>query len=186
MLLMIVSSACSPGDSAKGGASSFVVKDSGGTVLTEVGLGESSISVTGQEGNLKGIIKKDKRKYYTSDNQMKYAVKFSDDGFKLRNSNEQLLWKVKWYDDKVKIANNEEMIGAYEIKLREEGKVKLERYDALVTEIRLSAVENSTTIGNKYEVQGCGVSLAPAILLINELKDYEKFILMAEIRAKGR
>ncbi len=183
---MIVSFACTPGDSSITGSSSFVVKDTGNAVLSEVSLGESEVTVSGEEGSLTGIIKKDKRKYYTSANQMKYAVKFSDDGFKLRDSNERLLWKVKWYDDKIKLANNEEMNGAYEIKLREQGKIKLEKNNALVSEIRLSEEENAVTIANKYVVEGCGVSLAPAVMLINELKDYEKFILMAEIRAKGR
>lgn len=116
---------------------------------------------------------------------MKYAVKFSDDGFKLRDHNEQLLWKVKLYDDKIKVADNEEMTSAYEIKLRDEGKIKLERNESLITELRLNASGEVFTLEN-YQIQGVGISLAPALLLIKDLKEMEKIILMAEIRAKGR
>ncbi len=116
---------------------------------------------------------------------MEYAVKFSDDGFKLRDHNEQLLWKVKLYDDKIKLGNNEEMSGAYEIKLREGGKIKLERYESLISELRTD--ENAPTMQvDDFTVEGCGGSLAPAILLIKDLKEFEKYILMAEIRAIGK
>ena len=116
---------------------------------------------------------------------MEYAVKFSDDGFKLRDHNEQLLWKVKLYDDKIKVGNNEEMNGAYEIKLREGGKIKLERYESLITELRSDENAPALTVGD-FSVEGCSGSLAPAILLIKDLKEFEKYILMAELRAKGR
>lgn len=116
---------------------------------------------------------------------MEYAVKFSDDGFKLRDHNEELLWKVKLYDDKIKLGNNEEMSGAYEIKLREGGKLKLERYESLISELRTDENAPNITVDN-LTVEGCGGSLAPAILLIKDLKEFEKYILMAELRAIGK
>lgn len=185
MLLVAVLFACNPGSTSTD-ASTFSITDANNALLAEVSISEQEITVSGKEVVLTGIVKKDKRKYYTSSNAMEYAVKFSDDGFKLRDRNEQLLWKIKWYEDKIKIANNEEMGGAYEIKLREEGKVKLEKNDALVTELRLTETEAVARVSDTYSVEGCGVSLAPAILLMPELKEYEKFIIMAEIRAKGR
>jgi len=117
---------------------------------------------------------------------MQYAVKFSDDGFKLRDHNEELLWKVKLYEDKVKIADNEEMTNAYEIKLKEEGRIKLEKNESLLTELRQNADAEWFQVNEHYRTQGTGLSLAPAILLIEELKEVEKFILMAELKAKGK
>jgi hypothetical protein len=172
---------CSPADNAN---ASIQVKNASGETVAQVSITEN-ISVTSQDKALVGVFKKEKRKYYTSSNEMAYAVKFSDDGFKLRDHNEQLLWKVKLYDDKIKLANNEEMYSAYEIKLREGGKIKLERNESLVQEVRLDENAQSVTIGN-LTVEGCGNSLAPAILLIEDLKEFEKYILMAELLAKGK
>lgn len=176
--------ACSPSSSSGTKSSSFSVSDTRKDVTTEVSISDN-IVVSGPAGTITGIAKKDKRKYYTSSNEMRYAVKFSDDGFKLRDHNEQLLWKVKWYDDKIKISNNEEMNNAYEIKLRDEGKLKLERNESLITEVRLNATDEWLDIEN-YKVRGVGISLAPGLLLIKDLEEMEKIILMAEIRAQGR
>jgi hypothetical protein len=174
---------CSPGSSTTTG-SSFSVNDTKKNTTTEISISDN-IVVASSAGTVTGIVKKDKRKYYTSSNEMKYAVKFSDDGFKLRDHNEQLLWKVKLYDDKIKVSDNEEMTNAYEIKLRDEGKLKLEQNESLITEIRLNATDEWVDI-ESYKVKGVGISLAPGLLLIKELTEMEKIILMAEIRAKGR
>lgn len=179
--LVIVLSGCNPvNEDAK-----FSVHDSERTQLASVSVG-GEVVIDTPERSLTGIFKKDKRKYYDAGNTMQYAVKFSDDGFKLRDHNEELLWKVKLYDDKIKLANNEEMNNAYEIKLRDEGKVKLERNDALVTELRMNNEAEWFQVNEAYTTRGAGLSLAPAVLLIDELKEMEKFILMAELKAKGR
>lgn len=128
-----------------------------------------------------GVLKKTgKRKYYDQDDQMQYAVKYSDDGFKLRDSNENLLWKIK-IDDKIKIANNEEMTDAYKISRTNEGKIKLKKDEEEVDAIRVSADSPSTTINGKYSVHSFGNSLALGILLIDELSDEQKIVLCAEI-----
>jgi hypothetical protein len=175
--------ACSPGSSTTG-SGTFSVNNTKTNAVTEISISDDVV-VSGPTGTLTGIVKKDKRKYYGSSNEMKFAVKFSDDGFKLRDHNEQLLWKVKWYDDKIKVADNEEMTSAFEIKLRDEGKLKLERNESIITEIRLSDTEEWMVIDG-YKIKGVGVSLAPGLLLIKDLDEMEKLILMAEVRAKGR
>jgi hypothetical protein len=184
ILLVVTLYACSPGSTSGTKSSSFSVSDTRTNVITEISISDNVV-VTGSVGTLTGIVKKDKRKYYTSSNEMKYAVKFTDDGFKLRDHNEQLLWKIKWYDDKIKVSDNEEMTNAYEIKLRDEGKLKLERNENLITEVRLNATDEWLDI-ESYKVRGVGISLAPGLLLIKDLEEMEKIILMAEIRAKGR
>lgn len=181
LALAIVISGCTPThEPAK-----FSVHNAQREQLAAITVGESFIVDT-PDLSLTGIYKKDKRKYYDAGNTMQYAVKFSEDGFKLRDHREELLWKVKLYDDKIKLANNEEMYNAYEIKVREEGKIKLERNEVLVTELRMNEEAEWFQVNDTYTTQGAGLSLAPAILLITELKDMEKFILMAELKAKGK
>jgi len=184
LLIALVICGCSPGNFTSDQGGTFSVSNTKNNEVTQVTL-SGNVVVTNSLETLTGILKKEKRKYYSAANEMKYAVKFSDDGFKLRDHNEQLLWKVKWYDDKIKIADNEEMTDAYEIKLRDEGKLKLERNEKLITDLRLNAADEWLTIAS-YQVQGVGISLAPGLLLINDLTDTEKIILMAEVRAKGR
>jgi hypothetical protein len=136
--------------------------------------------------NLRGVAKRsDKRKYYDG-GAMVYAVKMDEDGFKLRDQNERLIWKIKLYPDKLKIANNEEMSGAYEIKLRDEGKLKLEKNERELKSVHLSESSTPFAIADKYSITGFGISLAPGILMIDELKDAEKFIIMAELVQRGR
>ncbi len=155
--------------------------------LATIKLQSDEVTVTTSGGSLIGVAKRsDKRKYYNSGNTMIYAVKMDDDGFKLRDGNEQLIWKIKLYEDKLKIANNEEMISAYEIKLREQGKLKLERNDTEIKSIRLSEGAEWYTVDNRYKINGFGVSLAPGILLIDEVKDNDKFIIMAELVKRNR
>ncbi len=185
LLIVLTIFGCNPGNpinqqEERGDA--FSVSNPKKNEVTTVSI-SSNVVITHPAGTLTGVVKKEKRKYYDTSNFMKYAVKFSDDGFKLRDHNEQLLWKVKWYDDKIKVANNEEMTNAWEIKLRDEGKLKLERNERLLTELRLS--EEDLTL-DPYQVSGVGISLAPGLLLIDDLTELEKIILMAEVRAKNR
>ncbi len=178
---MVALFGCSPAsESAK-----FSVHDATREQLAVISVG-GEVSIDTKSLSLTGIFKKEKRKYYDGSNTMQYAVKFSDDGFKLRDHNEELLWKVKLYDDKIKLADNEEMNNAYEIKLREGGKIKLERNDTPVTELRMNNEAEWFQVNDKYTTRSAGLSLAPAILLIDELKEMEKFILMAEVKAKGK
>lgn len=174
--------ACNPASES----SQFAVRNSKQEVLATISVGADQVTVDSPQGTFTGIFKKDKRKYYDGANSMRYAVKFSDDGFKLRDHNEELLWKVKLYDDKIKLADNEEMNNAYEIKLKEEGRVKVEKNESLLKELRLNAAAEWFQVNDEYSTQGAGMSLAVAVLLIEELTDVEKFILMAELKAKGK
>lgn len=137
-------------------------------------------------GALRGVTKRsDKRKYYDNNNAMQYAVKLDDDGFKLRDSQEQLLWKVKLYPDKLKISNNEEMSGAYEVKLYEDGKLKLKKDESEIKSIRLSGA-GEDAVDQQYIIKGFGTSLAAGILLVPGPTDREKFLIMAELALRKR
>jgi hypothetical protein len=171
---------------SSGGSGAYTITDASDTELVSIRISSNEISVQDNEGLLTGVAKRsDKRKYYNASNAMVYAVKMDDDGFKLRDSNEQLIWKIKLYDDKLKIANNEEMYDAYEVKLRD-GKLKLEKNDSEIRSIRLSETAEWYEVEGKYKVHGFGQSLVAGILILDELKDREKFIIAAELAKRNR
>lgn len=186
LLLSVTLCGCSLNGSVNTGGT-FLVNDAQNNVLGELSVSGNDITVTDPKGSLTGVKKReDKRKYYAGSDVMEYAVKYSDDGFKLRDSNEKMIWKIKLYEDKIKISDNEEMYNAYEIKLREAGKLKVERDDRGLYELHLSEGEGWNKIENKYSVKGFGLSVAPGVLLITEMKEREKLIVMAELAAMKR
>jgi hypothetical protein len=163
-----------------------ITSGSTGEELASITVSEKEVTVKDKEGILVGVAKRsDKRKYYNTSNDMIYAVKMDDDGFKLRDSKEELLWKVKLYDDKLKIASNEEMTGAYEVKLRD-GKLKLEKNDTEIKSIRLSENADSYPVNEQYTLDGFGMSLTAGIMMIPELSDREKFVIAAELVQRKR
>ena len=178
--------ACTPGNN-KGGSGNYAIRSSSGEDLAVITISAEEISMKDNEGQLIGVAKRsDKRKYYNPSNSMIYAVKLDDDGFKLRNGNEQLIWKVKLYDDKLKVANNEEMTNAYEVKLYKDGKLKLQQNDKDIKAIRVSESKDLYDVDGQYQIQGFGHSLAPGILMIGDIGEREKFIIVAELAKRGR
>jgi len=182
--VIILLSACTAIDSNSSGQ--YAIRSASDSELATINISSDEITVRDEAGQLTGVAKRsDKRKYYGPSNTMVYAVKYDDDGFKLRDHNEKLIWKVKLYEDKLKVANNEEMNNGYEIKLRD-GKLKLERYEKEIKSIRLSESADWYDVEGKYKIKGFGLSLAPGILMINELNEREKFIIVAELAKRGR
>jgi hypothetical protein len=178
---------CTPGNSGERAPGGYTIKSASHAVLATLAISDNEIAIQAGETQLVGVAKRsDKRKYYNTSNQMIYAVKLDDDGFKLRNENEALLWKIKLYDDKLKIAANEEMTDAFEIKLRDQGKLKLEKNNQEFKTIRLSEGLGEYAIENRYLITGFGTSLAAGILLLDDVKEQEKFIIMAELVKRGR
>jgi hypothetical protein len=183
--VIILLSACTFIDS-KSISGQYAIRSSSDAELAAINISSDEITVRDADGQLIGMAKRtDKRKYYDASNTMVYAVKLDDDGFKLRDHNEQLIWKVKLYEGKLKIASNEEMNNGYEIKLRD-GKLKLERNEREIKSIRISESTDWYEVEEKYKIQGFGLSLAPGILMINDLNEREKFIIMAELAKRGR
>ena len=92
LLLCAFLCACSlNGDLKKNGI--FRINDTGNNTLGEITVTSRDITVSDGTGSLTGVKKRDdKRKYYSSSEVMEYAVKYSDDGFKLRDRNENMIW----------------------------------------------------------------------------------------------
>jgi len=152
------------------------------TNLAEIKLGGEEITIRTPELNLFGILKEDKRKYYDQNNAHLFSVKYKDDGFKLRDGTESLLWKVKFYEDKIKIANNEEMADAFEIKLKEGNRIKVEEAGEEIFSLRIPSEANAPVkIGDEYLVSGLGYSTAAGVLKLEKLTPDERFVIMAEL-----
>lgn len=180
-MLVALLSACTNQTSSGG----YEILSNTGQTLARITLG-NEIEVDAAGKPLRSVTKReDKRKYYDASNTMVFAVKMDDDGFKLRDHQESLLWKVKLYPDKIKISNNEEMSNVYEVKLKEEGRLKLEKNDAEVMQIRLMESAESYPVGD-FTVKGFGASIASGILLIPEIPEQQKWIIVGELLYRKR
>lgn len=185
-MIVLLCSCGQPSNSPSSGSGSLYINSIDDREIAAITISGNSINIQSGDQNMAGVVKKDKRKYYDG-SQLKYVIKFGDDGFKLRDHNEQLLWKVKYYEDKIKVGDNEEMRSAHEIKLRDGGKIKLERNDSHITDYHVSDdKEGWVNIEEEFKIKGFGQSLASGILLIHNLKQDEKNIIMAELMAAGR
>jgi hypothetical protein len=132
----------------------------------------------------------DKRKYAVKSGDIIAEVKYKDDAFKVRKPDGTLLWKIKLYDDKVKISNNEENLNPYEIKLSDTpDKAKLKKNEETLGEIKLKSADKQVefTLGAKsYYVESDKLSLAYGALLIEEIPEHIRYIIAAELMAKGK
>ena len=134
-------------------------------------------------------LKGDKRKYAVKSGDIIVEVKYKDDGFKVRRPDGSLLWKIKLYDDKVKISDNEENQNPYEIKTGDSGKIKLKRNDETIGEVEFKASDNKIeiTAGPKsYYIESSKPSLAYGVLIIDEIPEYIRYLIAAELLAKGK
>ncbi|MEM6526573.1 MAG: hypothetical protein AAF693_22465 [Bacteroidota bacterium] len=155
--------------------------------LAEISDEGDQLIVSLGTSNLFGITKRaDKRKYVDQNDQLKYTVKYSENGLKLNDSNEELLWKLKLYDDHLKISNNNDMENSFRTGLSESEKVKVKKDDKEIGALRIRPNDAFTTIKDKYTVRNFGSSLALGILMIDEIPEEHKFILCAELLKQGK
>jgi hypothetical protein len=126
-----------------------------------------------------------KRKYSVGNADVSYEVKPGDDGFKLRTADGKLRWKVKIAPDKVKISDNEENQNPFELKTREGDRVKVvgpgERE---LGNVRGGEVENAAG-RTLWRAEG-GAKAAYGVLLLDGIPEPERYILLAELLARGR
>ncbi|MDN5203661.1 hypothetical protein QQ008_19890 [Fulvivirgaceae bacterium BMA10] len=165
----------------------FYINSPNNEGLAEIRLEEGQTLIQTPDKQYFGLLKEDKRKYYDAYDAVQFVIKYKEDGFKLRNHEENLLWKVKYKEGRIKIADNEEMTNAFEMKMKEGGRIKIEQNDEEVLSLRLSSGNSDAKrIGDKYLLRGFDASLTPAILMIDPLKETEKFILIAELLRRGK
>jgi len=169
-------------------AETFVIKMAGeekGKIILDGSNIKFFVNGTEYQSKLKG----DKRKYAVSNGDIVNEVKYKDDAFKVRTPSGDLLWKIKLYDDKVKISDNEENQNPYEIKMGDSGKAKVKKDDTEIGKIKLKPEDHMieiTSDSKSYSVSGDKISLAYGVLLIDEIPDNLKYIIMSELLAKGK
>lgn len=134
---------------------------------------------------------KDKRKYESENGGRVAEVKPSDDGFKIRTPDGNLLWKVKIAPDKVKVSNNEENNNPFELewKGRERVKVTLEqnelgemKFDRDRQKVKVKDAGESEVFESNTERP----SAAYGVLLLQTIPQPERYIIMAELLARGK
>jgi hypothetical protein len=128
-----------------------------------------------------------KRKYSVDNGPVMFEVKPGDDlGFKLRLADGKLLWKVKVAAEKIKISNNEENQNPFELKTRENNRFKVVAPgDRELGNVRDGAVEDASgkalfNTTSKKPSAGFGA------LLLSDIPEIERYILIGEIVGRGR
>lgn len=126
-----------------------------------------------------------KRKYRSGGGPVLFEIKPGDAGFKLRTESGQLRWKVKITDDKIKISDNEENRNPYELKMKEGDRVKvMAPGERQLGSVRGSTVEDAAK-KDLYRIDG-GSSAAYGVLLLDAIPEDQRYILIAELLARGR
>ncbi|WP_299838629.1 hypothetical protein [uncultured Tenacibaculum sp.] len=146
------------------------------------GLNLQPIKIVSNGKNFTFKNKPNKHKFYNN-GQMKYEVKFKEEGLKLRDKNSNLLWKVKIYPDKIKISDNEENTNAFVIRPYE-NKIKVKRNEEELYRVTIN--ETSVIVNDKisFTLSSAQENYAIALLAINEIPDEHKLFLLAELLNK--
>lgn len=166
-----------------------------GERIAEFKLGEDAVKVEfGPEGSvniLKGKLRDDgKRKYEIEGGMVVAEVKGDAGSFKLRGADGALRWKVKLADDKIKISDNEENANPYELKVRE-SKVDVEEDGAEIGKVNFYSDRGKMKVKDaggveRYESNTERYSAAYGVLLMERIPETERFVIIAELLARGR
>jgi hypothetical protein len=168
------------------------ISDEDNTLMATIQVGEEQqVEITFGEAKLLGKVKSSEKKKYSdhTDFTLMEVKTKSPSSFKLNTHEGQLLWKVKLQADKVKISRYEDGSDPYELKKDKEGKIKL-----IYKEQELGSASPNAQ-GNKiqmkqgkeevFSVQSGQNSFAFALMLAAEIPLEEKYVLMAELLARG-
>lgn len=167
----------------------FEVQGADGTAAAIVEMAGSSASIRFGANTVEGKAKSGKRRYEMAGKLI--AVVKSDDGkFKLKDEAGELLWKVKIKPDKIKISDNEEGENAFSIKPKDDG-FKVKRGDTELGKVKFYADEGRIKVKNAagdevYRGKASKASAAWGVLLLTDVPEAQRYVLMAELGARGR
>jgi len=165
------------------------VQDSEGNLVFEVKFEPNgNLIVKLDKRTIKGKAKNEEKRVYSTDGYDFIEVEASEEGiFKLNTTNGQLLWMVKIYEDKVQISDDEENENPYEIKRTESGKVKVYHQNREIGEAKQSKDVVIVKAGESevLRIPAKQNSIGYAILGIQQIPFDERYILMAELLARG-
>jgi hypothetical protein len=167
----------------------FAVQGADGTDVVTVEASGSSASIRFGDTTVAGKAKSGKRRYETG-GKLVASVKSGDGKFKLKDEAGKLLWKVKLKPDKIKISDNEEGDNAYSIKPKDGG-FKVKRGDTELGKVKFYAGEGRIKVKNAagdevYRGKADKASAAWAVLLLSDVPEAQRYIIMAELGARGR
>jgi hypothetical protein len=183
-----------PATDADTTSESIKIKTSDDKRVVEFKMGNSVKIEIGAEGSAKtmrGELRETgKRKYEMEGGAAVAEVKPDDDAFKVRTPDGKLLWKVKLADDKIKISDNEENQNPYELKFKEE-KIKVEENQKPLGEVKFYADRGKVKVSDAsdkdlFESNTTRRSAAYGVLLMSRIPENERYIIMAELLARGK
>lgn len=152
---------------------------------------EQEVQITFGETKLSGKAKSaEKKKYSDHTDFVLMEVKAKKAGsFKLNTHDGRLLWKVKLLADKVKISQEEDGSDMYELKKDGQGVVKIFYKEQALGSAQPNAQGNKIQMKQGEEevfsVESGQNSFAFALMLAAEIPLEEKYVLMAELLARG-
>jgi hypothetical protein len=120
-------------------------------------------------------------------------VKDNDDGFKVRTPDGALLWKVKLNNNKIKISDNEESENPFVLDFKADDRIAVTADDETTDlgKVRLYFGEGRVKVkdaaeNERYTSDTSQYSAMYGVLLLDTIPEPERYIIMAEILARGR
>jgi hypothetical protein len=194
---LLVATACGGGKEKKDKSGSFSqavanlaveIKQADGTSIGRIDIKNSVVEIQYGSTKLVSEAKGEKRKYGSSAGEVALEVKHNEaDKFKLRTADGNLIWKIKLDTDKIKVSDNEENNNPYQLK-RGDNKIKVK--DAAEVELGDVQVKDGKVVvaaaGKSFVIESNQLSAAYGVLLMDKISDRDKFVIMAELLAKGQ
>jgi hypothetical protein len=164
------------------------IKQADGTSIGRIDIKNSVVEIQIGGTKLVSEAKGDKRKYGSAAGEVALEVKHNEaDKFKVRTADGALIWKIKLDTDKIKVSDNEENNNPYQLK-RGDNKIKVK--DAADVELGDVQVKDGKVVvaaaGKSFIIETNQLSAAYGVLLMEKLSDRDKFVIMAELLAKGQ
>jgi hypothetical protein len=158
-----------------------------------IAIDTAKVSIKSGNVSLVGAESGGKRYYHQGTGGEAVAeIKSGDDGFKLRSPAAKLLWKVKISDDKIKIADNEEMQHPWSIKFHSDEHAKvLDAQEKEIGAVKFNAGTGKIKIKDsaeqdQYVVESGKRSVAYGVLLMKDVPEQYRDIIVAELIARGK
>jgi hypothetical protein len=149
-------------------------------------------SAGGQTKVLRGeLSKNDKRKYQLEGGGIVAEVKPGDDGFKVRTPDGNLLWKVKIAADKIKISNNEENTNPFVLAIKDNDRIKILQNETQLGEVKFYRDRQKVKVKDinekeLYESNTDRYSAIYGVMMMQQIPDAERYIIMAELLSRKR
>jgi len=177
------------GDSSGRTKIKWKAKKPDGSVVVSIKYDGSKVSISYGSNTITAKTKGNKRKYMMA-GALVAAAKGDGERFKLKNKDGELLWKVKLADNKIKVSNNEDGNDAYVVKSRPAG-FKVKRNDDELGKVNFYGDKKKIKVKGAsgdalFKANADKSSALWAVLLMTDIPEAERYIVMAELGARGR